>query len=203
NPYFVAEAVRDLGERGALARENGRIVLVGEASIPAALQEALQARLDRLDQDARELITTAAVVGRAFGLPPLARLLPRGRLRSTLSELEWLQLIVEERGGPAPEYRFRHGLVQELAYGTLVQSERQTLHLRVGEALLGLYSDLPAESYGLLAHHFAEADDAERAADYLLKAGDEARAINANEEAIELYRRALRFMRRTGDVVSA
>src|SRR5262249_7393885 len=116
NPYFVAEAVRDLGERGALAREDGRILLVGEASTPAALQEALQARLDRLDQDARELITTAAVVGRSFGLPLLERLLPRARLRSTLSELEWLQLIVEERGGPAPEYRFRHGLVQELAY---------------------------------------------------------------------------------------
>ena len=80
NPYFVGEAIRDLRERGALERENGRVVLVGEASIPAALQEALQARLDRLDAEARELITTAAVIGRSFGLPLLERLLPRARL---------------------------------------------------------------------------------------------------------------------------
>jgi hypothetical protein len=69
NPYFVKEAIRDLRERGALARENGSAVLVRDASIPAALQGVLQARLDSLDAEARELITTAAVVGRSFGLP--------------------------------------------------------------------------------------------------------------------------------------
>ena len=203
NPYFVGEAIRDLRERGALERENGRLVLVGEASIPAALQEALQARLDRLDADARELITTAAVIGRSFGLPLLERLLPRARLLPTLSELQWLQLVVEERSGAAPEYRFRHGLVQEVAYGTLVEARRRELHLRVGEALVELHRDSPAEVYGLLAHHFAEADEPERAVEYLLKAGDAARAVYAEDEAIELYRRALGFMERTGDEARA
>ena len=75
------EAIRDLRERGVLERENGRLVLVGEPSIPAALQETLQARIDRLDAEARELVTTAAVIGRSFGLPLLERLLPRARLR--------------------------------------------------------------------------------------------------------------------------
>jgi class 3 adenylate cyclase len=132
NPYFVGEAILDLRERGALARENGRFVLVGEAAVPGALQEALQARLDRLDPEAHELITTAAVIGRTFGLPLLERLLPRARLLSTLSKLQWLQLVVEERSGAAPEYRFRHGLVQEAAYSTLVEAHRRELHLRVG-----------------------------------------------------------------------
>jgi ABC-type transport system substrate-binding protein/class 3 adenylate cyclase len=199
NPYFVGEAIRDLRERGALKRENGRVVLAGEASIPAALQEALQARLDRLDAEARELITTAAVIGRSFGLPLLERLLPRARLLPTLSKLQWLQLVVEERSGPAPEYRFRHGLVQEAAYRTLLEARRRELHLRVGEALVELHRDSPAEVYGLLARHFAEADDPERAVEYLLKAGDAARAVYADDEAIELYRRALGFMDRTGD----
>ena len=179
NPYFVGEAIRDLRERGALERENGRLALVGEASIPAAIQEALQARLDRLDADARELLTTAAVIGRSFGLPLLERLLPRRALLPTLSELQWLQLVVEERSGAAPEYRFRHGLVQEAAYGTLVEARRRELHLRVGEALVELHRDSPAEVYGLLAHHFAEADEPERAVEYLLKAGDAARAVYA------------------------
>ena len=65
NPYFIGEAIRDLRERGALQRENGRLAIVGKASVPAAIQEALQARLDRLDPEARELITTAAVVSAA------------------------------------------------------------------------------------------------------------------------------------------
>ena len=203
NPYFVKEAIRDLRERGVLARENGSTVLVGDASIPAALESVLQARLDRLDAEARELITTAAVVGRSFDLPLLERLIPRAKLLPTLSELRWLQLVVEERSGPAPEYRFRHGLVQEAAYGTLVESRRRELHLRVGEALADLRGDSAGEAYGLLGHHFAEADEPVRAAEYLLKAGDAARAVYAQDEAIELYRRALGFMDRTGDAEKA
>jgi ABC-type transport system substrate-binding protein/class 3 adenylate cyclase len=199
NPYFIGEALRDLHERGALRRENGYVALAGEASIPAAIQEALQARLDRLDADARELVTTAAVIGQSFGLPLLERLLPSARLRPTLSELQWLQLVVEERSSPAPEYRFMHGLVQEVAYGTLVEARRRELHLRVGEALAELHSDSPAEVYGVLARHFAEADEPKRAIEYLLKAGDAARAVYAEDEAVGLYRRALDFMVRTGD----
>ncbi len=203
NPYFVEEAIRDLLERGALEQKSGRVVLVGEASVPVALQEALQARLDRLDPEARELVTTAAAIGRSFGLPLLERLLPRARLLPTLSKLQWLQLVVEERSLPAPEYRFRHGLVQEVAYGRLLEARRRQLHLQVGEALESIHRDSPAEVFGLLGRHFAEADEPGRAIDYLLKAGDAARDANAEEEAIELYRRALGFMDRIGDEARA
>ena len=199
NPYFVGEAVRDLLERGALERERGRLVLVGEPAIPAAIQEALQARLDRLDVEARELLATAAVIGTTFNRALLDRLLPQRRLEPTLSKLRWLRLVVEERGGDATEYRFRHGLVQEVAYGTLVESRRRDLHRRVGEALLELYPDSAADVYGLLARHFAEADDSPRALEFLLKAGDAARIIYAQDEAVELYRRALGFMESSGD----
>jgi ABC-type transport system substrate-binding protein/class 3 adenylate cyclase len=199
NPFFVGEAVRDLLERGALRRENGGLVLVGELSVPAAVQGALQARLDRLDPEAREVITTASVIGHSFGLPLLERLMPRTRLLPTLSELQWLQLVTEERSGAAPEYRFRHGLVQEVAYGTLLDARRRELHRAVGEALEEIHRDAPAEVYGLLAHHFVEADEPARAVEYLLKAGDAARAVHAEDEAIARYRRALDFMERTGD----
>ena len=190
NPYFVVEAVRDLRERGSLT---------SESSIPGALQEALQARLDRLDPDARTVLTTAAVIGQNFGLDLLERVLPGARLRPTLSELQWLELVDEERRGLVREYRFRHGLVQEVAYGSLVAVRRRELHRQVGEALLELHRDSPAEVVGLLAHHFAEAEDAERAVEFLLRAGDAARTAAANDEAITLYRRALTFMERTGD----
>jgi hypothetical protein len=149
NPYFVGEAIRDLHERGALEREEGRVVLIGEASLPTALQEALQARLSRLDAGARELITTAAVIGRSFGLPLLERLLPRVRLLATLSELQWLQLVVEARAGAAPEFRFRHGLVREVAYGTLLEARRRELHLPLRRSRRARARDrIPGESGG-------------------------------------------------------
>ena len=199
NPYFIGEVIRDLRERGVLERESGRVRLASEASIPAALQDALQARLERLDTETRELIRTAAVIGRSFDVPLLERLLPRAPLLRTLSALDGLHLLEGSRGLPAPEYRFRHGLVEEVAYATMPEPRRRELHRRVGEALEELHRDSPAEVYGVLARHFAGAADPSRAVEYLLKAGDAARAMYADSEAAQLYRRALTFMERTGD----
>jgi ABC-type transport system substrate-binding protein/class 3 adenylate cyclase len=202
NPFFLEEAFRDLLERGVLRRENGRYELANGAddvAVPALVQEALQARLDRLDPATREVIGVASVVGRSFGAPLLERIVPADRLRPALSELQRLDLVVEERRRPAAEYRFRHGLVQEVAYDRLVTSRRRELHRIVGEALEQLHPDSPQEVYGLLARHFTQAGDAARATDYLLKAGDAARAVYADEEAIALYTQALAFMEHTRD----
>src|SRR5919202_3900129 len=202
NPFFLEEALRDLVERGALRRENGAWELavgVDELAIPTLVQGALQARLDRLDRPAREVISVAAVVGRTFGMELLQRLVPHGDLVQALSELQRLDLIFERRRRPNPEYRFRHGLVQEVAYAGLVEPKRRKLHKRVGEALEELYSGSLEEIYGLLARHFTEADEPEKAVEYLLKAGDRARAIYADQEALEHYRRARSFLARLGD----
>jgi ABC-type transport system substrate-binding protein/class 3 adenylate cyclase len=201
NPFFLEEALRDLLDRGVLRRTNGRVELANgdEVAVPAAVEETLQARLDRLEPAAREVVSVASVVGRSFGVPLLEQLVPAERLRPALSELQRLDLVVEERCRPALEYRFRHGLVQEVAYSRLLEKRRRDLHRAVGEALEQLHRDSPEETYGLLARHYSEADDPERAVAYLLKAADAARAVYAEDEAIELYRRALAFMERTGD----
>jgi len=206
NPFFLEEAFRDLLERGVLRRENGRYELANGASevaVPTLVQEALQARLDRLAPDTREVISVASVVGRSFAEPLLEEILPPGKLQPALSELQRLDLVVEERRRPAPEYRFRHGLVQEVAYDRLVTSRRRELHRIVGEALERLHPDSPQEVYGLLARHFTQAGDPTRAVDYLLKAGDAARALYAEDEALDLYTQALGFMEQTGDQVRA
>jgi class 3 adenylate cyclase len=138
NPFFLEEAFRDLVERGALRRRNGSWELCvdeDELAVPALVQGALQARLDRLDPETREVLSLAAVIGRTFGMPLLERLVPRDQLMHALTELQRLDLIVEKRRRPNPEYRFRHGLVQEVAYASLVDSKRRKLHKRVGEAL--------------------------------------------------------------------
>jgi ABC-type oligopeptide transport system substrate-binding subunit/class 3 adenylate cyclase len=202
NPFFLEEALRDLVERGALRREDGHFELavgVDELAIPAVVQGALQARLDRLDSETRDLVSIAAVVGRTFGMPLLERLVEHDQLHAALSELQRLDLIVEQRRRPAPEYRFRHGLVQEVAYARLVEPKRRKLHRLVGEALEELHPDSREDVYGLLARHFAEADEPSKAADYLLAAGDAARALSADQEALDHYRRAKGFLRRLGD----
>src|SRR5919198_1295080 len=201
NPFFLEEALRDLIERGVLRRLDGGLELVngGGIAVPALVEEALQARLDRLPRDARDLVRTAAVVGRSFEMPLLERLIPAIDLRAALSELQRLELVVQERRRPAPQYRFGHGLVQEVAYRRLVEAQRRKLHGAVGEALEELHRDSPEEVFGLLAHHYSEADEAERAIRYSLRAADAARALFAEQEALEHYRRALDFLRRIGD----
>ena len=202
NPFFLEEALRDLVERGALRRENGSWKLAvdeDELVVPALVQGALQARLDRLDPDAREVLSVAAVIGRTFGLPLLEKLVQRDQLIRALTELQRLDLIVEKRRRPNPEYRFRHGLVQEVAYGGLVETKRRKLHRKVGEALEEIYRDSPEEAYALLARHFSEADEPEKAVEYLLKAGDAARAVYADREALEHYKKARTMLARVGD----
>jgi oligopeptide transport system substrate-binding protein len=114
--------------------------------------------------------------------------------------LQRLDLIVEERRRPYPEYRFRHGLVQEAAYASLTESDRQELHRRVGVGLEELVGDEKSgTTLALLARHFSAADDPARAAEYLIQAGDDARVIYANQEAIRHYRQAREFLARMGD----
>ncbi len=203
NPLFVSEALRDLVERGALQRSNGGWELAVDPDgleVPALVQGILQARLDRLDPAAREAVAVAAVIGRRFGMPLLERVLDADTLPASLTELQRLDLIVEERRRPAPEYRFRHGLVQEAAYASLTEADRQALHGRVGMALEELAG--AEKSPGvllLLARHFSAADDPAKAAEYLIRAGDEARSIYADREAIRHYRRAREFLGRLGD----
>jgi len=202
NPFFLEEALRDLLERGALRRENGSFQLaagIEAVEVPAVVHEALQARLDRLQPATRDLLGVAAVIGRSFASPLLERVRPSEFVGPALSELQRLELVVEERRRPAPEYRFRHGLVQEAAYGRLLEAQRRRLHLEIGQALEELHAESPTEAYGLLAHHFARADEPGRAAEYLLQAGDAARGLNANDEALSHYREALRFLDRLGE----
>ncbi len=202
NPLFLGEALRDLMECGALRRSNGSWVSGdGPIEVPAVVQGVLQARLDRLDPVAREVVSVAAVSGRRFGTPLLERVADPETLPAALSQLQRLELIVEEQRRPFPSYRFRHGLVQEAAYAALTEARRRELHGRVGEALEQLL-DGDGESPRTLAHlsrHFSAADNAERAAHYLILAGDQARALYADEEAIMHYRAARRFLQQMGD----
>jgi ABC-type transport system substrate-binding protein/class 3 adenylate cyclase len=203
NPLFLAEALRDQIERGTLRRGTDGWWAPSDSpmEVPALVQGVLQARLDRLDPTAREVVAVAAVIGRRFGMPLLEMLVDPATLPAALSQLLRLELIVEEQRRPFPAYRFRLGLAQEAAYATITDARRKALHGRVGRALEELTASegVMGRTVAHLARHFSEADDAERAAEYLILAGDAARAIYADQEAIHHYRRARTFLQRIGD----
>jgi ABC-type transport system substrate-binding protein/class 3 adenylate cyclase len=200
NPFFLEELVRSLADVGALVRTEGgwRFDHAVEVEVPPTVEKAILARLDRLSAPARDLVTAASALGRTFALPLLEGVLGEVRADS-LHELQRLGLLRQSRRWPQPEYRFRHALIQETAYRTLLAEQRTRLHRRAAEWLEGRYALRDAEVLGLLAYHWLRAEDEEKAADYLLRAGDKARLEYALDEAIEHYRDLLPLLERRGE----
>jgi ABC-type oligopeptide transport system substrate-binding subunit/class 3 adenylate cyclase len=200
NPFFLEELVRSLADVGALVRvdEGWRFDHAVEVEVPPTVEKAILARLDRLSPPARELVTAASALGRTFALPLLEGVL--GQLpEDALHELQRLGLLRQSRRWPQPEYRFRHALIQETAYRTLLGEQRTRLHRRAAEWLEGRYAEREAEVLGLLAYHWLRAEDEGKAAGYLLRAGDKARLEYALDEAIEHYRDLLPLLERRGE----
>lgn len=200
NPFFLEELVRSLADVGALVRIDGgwRLDHAVEVEVPPTVEKAILARLDRLSPPARELVTAASALGRTFALPLLEGVL--GDLpEDALHELQRLGLLRQSRRWPQPEYRFRHALIQETAYRTLLAEQRTRLHRRAAEWLEERYAGREAEVLGLLAYHWLRAEDEEKAAGYLLRAGDKARLEYALDEAIEHYRDLLPLLERRGE----
>ncbi len=200
NPFFLEELVRSLADVGALVRidEGWRFDHAVEVEVPPTVEKAILARLDRLSALARDLVTAASALGRTFALPLLEGVL--GELpEDALHELQRLGLLRQSRRWPQPEYRFRHALIQETAYRTLLGEQRTRLHRRAAEWLEDRYAGREAEVLGLLAYHWLRAEDETKAAGYLLRAGDKARLEYALDEAIEHYRDLLPLLEQRGE----
>jgi ABC-type oligopeptide transport system substrate-binding subunit/class 3 adenylate cyclase len=200
NPFFLEELVRSLADVGALVRtdDGWRFDHAVEVEVPPTVEKAILARLDRLTAPARDLVTAASALGRTFALPLLEGVL--GEIPDdALHELQRLGLLRQSRRWPQPEYRFRHALIQETAYRTLLGEQRTRLHRRAAEWLEERYAERDAEVLGLLAHHWLRAEDEVKAADYLLRAGDKARLEYALDEAIEHYRDLLPLLEGRGE----
>src|SRR5204863_3712385 len=116
-----------------------------------------------------------------------------------LHALQRLGLLRQSRRWPQPEYGFRHALIQETAYRTLLADQRTRLHRRAAEWLEERYAGRDTEVLGLLAHHWLAADNEEKAVDYLLRAGDKARQEYALDESIEHYRALLPLLEQRGE----
>jgi class 3 adenylate cyclase/predicted ATPase len=171
-PLFVEEVTRLLLERG----DQG-----GAQAIPLTLRQSLAARLDRLGS-ARETAQIGAVLGRGFSYALLqsVAVLDEGALQSALERLAEADILFVEGDGPQADYRFKHALIQDAAYGSLLKSRRQTLHARAAEILRESASPEPEA----IAHHFTQAGLDDLAIEWWGKAGDQALRRSAFQEAI-------------------
>jgi len=202
NPFFLEELVRSLADSGALQRVNGSWRFDHETGVevPATVEKVILARVDRLTPSCRGVLTAASVLGREFGLPLLLGVThDAGDLRDSLRELQRLDLLRESRRWPQPEFRFKHVLIQETVYRTVVGSERRALHREAAEWLEQRRDEGGDEVLGVLAHHWLASEDEEKAIDYLTRAGDKARQDYALDEAIEYYEELLPLLERRGE----
>ena len=202
NPFFLEEIVRSLIDSGVLVKEGDtwRFDRAVPIEIPPTVEKVILSRIDRLSSNARGVLTAASVLGRQFQLPMLEAICIGGDdLSMSLAELQRVDLLRESRRWPEPEYRFKHALIQEAAYRTLVRPDRERLHRMAALYLEQKYAERQYEDAALLAHHWLGASDETKAVAYLIRAGDLARQEYALDEAITHYRQLLPLLESRGE----
>jgi predicted ATPase len=198
-PLFIEELTKTVLESGLLADAGDRYELSGPLpplAIPTTLHDSLMARLDRL-APVKEVAQIGAVIGREFPYELLAAVAPisASLLIDALEQLVQSELVF--RRGPPPEatYSFKHVLVQDAAYQSLLKSKRQQLHARIAEALEQEFPDLGDTQPEVLARHFTDAGLAAQAIPYWRRAGELAAGRSANIEASAHLGKALELIK--------
>lgn len=197
-PLFVEELTKTVLEAGFLRETNDAYFLdrpLDRLAIPSSLHDSLIARLDRL-QPVKELAQTAACIGREFdyGLIAVVSRLPSEKLDQSLEQLVDSELVFKRGLPPEAVFTFKHALVRDAAYDSLLKSKRSQLHGCVADALEANFPERAEADPGLLAFHYAGAGQSEKAVAYYLKALDRARDSAASREVINQATQALRLL---------
>jgi tetratricopeptide (TPR) repeat protein len=183
NPFFLEELSRAVSEHLPSAP-----ALV----IPGTIQDVIMTRIDLLPDETKRLVQAMSVLGREFPRSLVTAIWDGpGNPDVHLRQLIQLEFLYEKRGSSEPVYVFRHALTQEVAYGSLLKPNLQRLHAAAGQALETIHANRLGEATEQLAYHYGRAEQADKAAEYLLRAGDKAAAVYALPEAVTAYREAL------------
>src|SRR5207245_4657095 len=191
-PLFIEELTRLVRQRGAgVGGRDGAAV----REIPATLEDSLRARLDQLGP-ARDVAQVAAVIGREFSYTLLQALLRLRdpELQAALEALAGEELIYARGLPPEATYRFKHALVQDAAYASLLKSRRRELHGRVARVLAEQFVEVAETRPEVVAYHYEHAGEAARAVTYYQRAGEQAGARSAHEEAAVHLRRGMALL---------
>jgi len=194
-PLFIEEFCNTLMESGALQEQEGELRLASDfdiSAIPSTLQDLLISRIDRLDTR-HDLVFIGATMGREFTYQMIRAVtqLDDDTLHEELEKLVLAEIVFREGTPPQAIYTFKHALIQDAAYDSLLKKRRQEHHRKIADVLETEFPEIVGSQPELLAHHFTKADDAAKAIDYWLKAGRQSQARSANLEAIGHYQHGL------------
>jgi class 3 adenylate cyclase/tetratricopeptide (TPR) repeat protein len=194
-PLFVEELARSAVEAGDVKQQAGSSTFPGTWSVPNSLRDALVARLDRAPQ-ARRVAQLAAVVGREFSYDVLQRIasLPPDELDSGLAHLEHSEIVQQSDSEAPRRYMFKHALLRDAAYDSLLKASRRELHGKVAETIESASPDTVNAQPELLAYHYGLAGKAELAVRYWLLGAQRARSRSALLEALAQFQTALEFL---------
>ncbi|MGO9263480.1 MAG: AAA family ATPase [Candidatus Binataceae bacterium] len=198
NPFFIEEIVQAPFDEGDLVR-NGVVKVMRSLSqlrLPATVQGMLAARIGRLALEQRELLQMLAVIGRESPRDLLEQVAPRAdtKLERLLADLQAAEFIYEQPVAGNVEYVFKHALTQEVAYNSLLIERRKQLHERAGQALEIIFANQLDDHLSQLAHHYSHSESADKAIDYLGRAGRQAIERSAHVDAIVSITLALQLL---------
>jgi predicted ATPase len=208
NPFFMEEIVQELHEQGIVMRPEGggatgRSPLPADLHIPTTVQGVLAARIDRLAASEKSLLQTLSVIGKEFPLSLLQQVVkqPEEELQRLLFHLQEAEFIYEQPAFPEVEYTFKHALIQEVAYNTLLLERRRVLHERMAQGIESLFHSKLEDHYSELAHHYSRSGNTQKAVEYLHLAGQQAVQHSAHTEAITHLNSALAVLRTLPDTL--
>jgi predicted ATPase/class 3 adenylate cyclase len=207
NPYYTEELVRILMDHGGLVQEDGVWHVTAQADeliqeVPGTLQDLILARFDRLPDHLRQTLQKASTLGQSFAITLLqifAQEEPE-TLRMNLAELEKRNFLIHAHFGNEEGYLFKHPLLQETIYNTLMKRDLRKFHYQIALAIESGEHWLPGERDEILAHHYAESTAPLKAIPYLLASAEKASQNFANESVVQLYCRALSLMETSPEV---
>ncbi len=202
NPFYVEEVIRSLLDTGMVVRENGHwraVRQIERISVPDTLSAVITTRLDRLDEESRQVAQTASVIGRQFPYTVLENVHEmHDLLDRTLTDLQRRELIREKSRLPQRLYMFKHALTQETVYASLLLKRRRELHNLVAECL----ERNEPERVNEIAHHYLEARKPGKALPYLVEAGSRAAHAYSTQEAIGFFTQAIDLLQRVDADIS-
>jgi predicted ATPase/class 3 adenylate cyclase len=198
NPLFMEELYKGVVEGGILRDEGDHYALkapIASLSVPSTLADSLMARLDRANP-VKEVAQVASALGRQFSSELLAGVTSLGHqeLFRALSQLVKAKIIYQRGSEPGATYVFKHAMLQEAAYSSLLHSKRQLLHARIAQELEQKYPEKIEIEPELIAHHYTGAGEAQQAISYWHKAGQRAVQRSANAEAVDHLNRGLELL---------
>ncbi len=199
NPLFIEEVTQSLLESGFIQKGGNQYVLAEDGSnihLPDTMQEIIGARIDRAGESIKRIMQIGSVIGSEFAFRILQSMMRmKEELRSYLVSFEELAFLHERSSFPEMEYVFKHALIQEVTYNSLFHRKRKEIHGNIGRAIEALYADSIEEYYELLAYHYSNSDDFEKAFQYLKLSGDKATRNYSLWEAFHFYKEAINILK--------